>query len=786
MKQLLFFFTTLLSLTLAAQISSKGVIKGRVTDLSTKEELPYVNIVVRDSVNNILTGSITNQKGNFEIKQIPYGKHRVEFQFIGYKTYSKSILLSDAHPKKDLGEIKIEIESDMMDEVTLVTEISTVEQKVDRKVINVGKDLTSAGTTASEMLNNVQSVSVDQQTGNISLRGNENVRVLVDGKPSNISASQLLKQIPSSSIKQIELITNPSAKYNPEGMSGMINIILHKNVNQGFNAHINTGITYGENARLNGSLNMNYKTGKVNFYSNYGYNAGKSHNFGHVTRTAGIQSHQAFVFDNDPTSHLLKLGADFYLNKRNTLSFYTTQNFNDSYNDGVTKVTIGDNLVTNSPNNSTIESTSGVYNVNYRHTFNEKGDHNIDLEANYSESSIPEFANYLDFVNPDNKALNYTNDVLNEQENILVNLDYTKPLDDKSKLEIGGEIRRNTTTNQNNTTQENIDTSAFTYDRDIYSGYITYSRSFDKLTMQLGTRFEQYKVNGKFNRADDRQHYSDEIFSVYPSAFFTYTPSEKNQFQFSYSRRVDRPSIGQVNPIREWNTPLITSIGNPDLVPQFTNSFETNYTKQLKKGGITAGVFYRRINNTISRFSSIDPLDDNRQLLSYANFNSTNRYGIELSTYYSVKKWWRLNGSVELYSKKDRTEIREVQTNSLSARISNSITVNKRLNLQVFAMINAPERGIQFDRKTMWMLNIGSSYTILDGKGTISLRVNDIFNGMRFKFDSFEPYEQNGQFKWESRTVYLGFNYRFGKGKNRALQRKRRDNNELRSSGGFS
>lgn len=786
MKQLLLIFTMCLSYIIQAQTSSSGSVKGKITDQSTREELPYVNVVVKDSTNHIITGGITNQKGNFEIKQIPFGKHSIEFQFIGYKTEVRKIQVSSKNLKQDLGEIKILVESDLMDEVTLVTEVSTVEQKVDRKVINVGKDLTSAGTTASEMLNNVQSVSVDQQTGNISLRGNENVRVLVDGKPSNISANQLLKQIPSSSIKQIELITNPSAKYNPEGMSGMINIILHKNMNQGFNANVNSGITYGENARFNGALNMNYKMGKVNFYSNYGYNVGKSHNFGHVTRTAGIPSLQEFVFDNDPESHLIKLGADFYLNKRNTLSVYTTQNFNDSYNDGVTKVTIQDVIVTNSPNDASIETTSGVYNLNYRLALNEKGDHNLEFEANYSESSNPENANYYDLINPNNGNLNFTNRVKNDRENTLINLDYTKPLDEHSKLELGGEIRLDKTTNQNLTTQTNVDNSAFTYDRNIYSGYFTYSRSFDKLTMLVGSRFEQYSVDGKFNRATENQGYTDEIFSIYPSAFFTYTPSKKNQFQFSYSRRVDRPSIGQVNPIREWATPLITSIGNPDLLPQFTNSFEVNYSKQLEKGGITIGTFYRRINNTISRFSTIDPLDPNRQLLSYANFDGTNRYGIELSTYYNVKKWWRLNGSVELYSKTDQTETREVQANSLSARISNTITASKRLSFQVFAMINAPENGIQFERKTMWMLNIGSSYTILDGKGTISLRVNDIFNGMRFKFDSIEPYEQNGQFKWESRTVYLGFNYRFGKGKNRALQRKRRDNNEVRSSGGFS
>ena len=648
MKHILLILSLCIYIFTYGQVSTNTSIKGSVNDLETKDALPYVNIVIKSSSDSILTGGITNLKGQFEIKKIPYGDFKIEFQFIGYKTEIKNITLSQQQSKINLGEINIQVSSDLMDEVTLVTELSTVEQKVDRKVINVGKDLTSAGTTASEMLNNVQSVSVDQQTGNISLRGNENVRVLIDGKPSNISASQLLKQIPSASIKQIELITNPSAKYNPEGMSGMINIILHKNMNTGFNANISSGMTYGENLRYNGALNMNYKKGIVNFYSNYGYNAGKSHNFGHVTRTAGIPSYQEFIFDNDPESHLLKLGADIYINDRNTLSLYTTQNFNTSYNDGVTKVTINDNLVTNSPNYSKIKNTSGIYNLNYRHNLNEKGDHNLDFEANYSKSSVPEDAKYRDLVNVSNNNLNFTNDILNEQENTIINVDYSKPLDDKSKLEIGGELRMDNTKNNINTTQENVANSSFNYKRNIYSGYFNYNKSFETIMIQVGSRFEQYEVDGTFNRDTDNLGYKDEIFSIYPSVFITYNPSKKNQFQFSYSRRVDRPSIGQVNPIREWSTPLITSIGNPDLVPQFTNSFESNYTKQLKKGGITAGVFYRRINNTISRFSTIDPLDDNRQLLSYANYNTTNRYGIELSTYYSINKWWRINGSVEL------------------------------------------------------------------------------------------------------------------------------------------
>ena len=265
MKNILLLCSLLISLTITAQLPSNGnprtgQVSGKVIDETTKQALPYVSIVVKDASNKSTTGGITDADGNFSIKQIPEGENNVEIQFIGYKTETKKINITKSNTNINLGTIFLKEEAAQLNEVVVVAETSTVTQKIDRKVINVGKDLTSAGATASELLNNVQSVSVDSQTGNISLRGNDNVRVLVDGKPSNINTAQLLKQIPSASIKSIELITNPSAKYNPEGMSGIINIVLHKNSNLGFNATVNTGVTSGINNRFNGSLNMNWKS----------------------------------------------------------------------------------------------------------------------------------------------------------------------------------------------------------------------------------------------------------------------------------------------------------------------------------------------------------------------------------------------------------------------------------------------------------------------------------------------------------------------------------------------
>ena len=364
MKKILLLCSLFLSLTISAQLPSNdnpktGVVTGKVVDETTKQPLPYVTIVIKDANKKTSTGGITDANGNFSVKQIPEGENNVEIQFIGYKTETKKINITKLNANIDLGIIALKEEAAQLDEVLVVAENSTVTQKIDRKIINVGKDLTSAGATASELLNNVHSVSVDSQTGNISLRGNDNVRVLVDGKPSNIDTAQLLRQIPSTSIKSIELITNPSAKYNPEGMSGIINIVLNKNSNLGFNATVNTGITSGINNRFNGSLDMNFKTGKVNFFSNYGMNDGKSENSGKIERYDN-NSIQSFLTESDRTSHLLKLGADVYLNDKNTFSFYTTQNVSNSESDGNTTVFYNNTLNSNSLNLVKGDNTSAA------------------------------------------------------------------------------------------------------------------------------------------------------------------------------------------------------------------------------------------------------------------------------------------------------------------------------------------------------------------------------------------------------------------------------------------
>lgn len=799
-----------------------GTISGRVIDASLNQPLPYVNILIQDTQGNTITGGITNDDGTFTIEKIPEGNIKVSIQYIGYKTITKSITIDKDNDKIDLGDIILEEDLESLDEVTVVAEVTTIQQKVDRKVINIGKDLTTAGATASDIMNNLPSVNVDQQTGNISLRGNENVRVMVDGKLSNVPIAQLLRQIPSTSIKQIELITNPSAKYNPEGMSGIINIILHKNTTIGFNGNVNFGLTKEVFAKFNSSIDMNYRNGKFNFYGNYGNNIGKYDNFGNILRL-NDDSKQMFSFENNNKSHLYKVGVDFYMNDQNTISFFTNQNLFNGKGFGDTGIQfVGLPLQRQIFDNDTdnrVEQYNGIYN----HKFKKEGE-KLDLEVDYSTFNQDEIANFR-FTNIPFPP-NYTDFVDTNRDQTVVNLDYTNPLSEKSKLEVGAEARLFETNidykstglsvNENqdnvpNNGDEFIPTPAtdFTYKRDIYSLYVTYGKTLEKWSYQVGARVESVTEEASAIRQLttnlETTPFENDYIQVYPSAFVTYSPSDKNSYQMSASRRVDRPGLQQVNPIREWSTPLISSYGNTDLQPQFTNSFEVNYTRKLEKGTITAGVFFRLVEDEINRAVFVDRLDLNKNILTYDNFDNTTAYGIEISSNYRPTKWWSLNGSFDLFARQQKgiTEALTVPNNVATVddivrstievdnvvynlRLFNNFKVTKALNLSLFTMYRGEEKGLQFTREPMFMVNTGLRYSFLeDQRATFSFNYSDIFNTMVFEFEGERPTPSIGQFNWESNTWNVAISYRFGGGKYRALQRKNRDNNEKSGSGGF-
>lgn len=813
MKHFLLMLIMFSSTIISAQPSSvsnfkNGSVSGRVIDAQLNQPLPYVNIVIKDIANTIITGGITNDDGTFKVDNIPEGKVIVSIQFVGFKTIDKPITIGVGSYKVDMGDIKLEEESMGLDEVTVVADVSSIQQRVDRKVITIGKDLQTAGATASEIMNNLPSVSVDQQSGSISLRGNQNVRVMVDGKLSNIPAEQLLKQIPSSSIKSIELITNPSAKYNPEGMSGIINIILHKNTQIGFNGNINVGLAYEIEPKFNSSIDANYRNGKINVFGSYGNNFRKSAHNGRIDRLEqDIQ--QRFDILNNNKSHLIKVGLDYYINDKNTISLFTNQNiFNglSTVNSGIEYIaspSLNESQFTSGDN----ENDSQQYNFNYKHDFDKEG-HHIELEVDHN---IYEGSGNTSNLFYSSQRPNFMEDTDTDRTSSTLSLDYVNPLSETTKLELGLQARLfDTRIFYESDGRERNDfgtyiptTTQFDYTRDIYAAYATFGKKMEKWSYQLGLRAETAKVDSEAYKKDLASNaelnipFKNDYFELYPSAFFTYSPSEKNSYQFSYSRRIDRPGIGQVNPLPNWSTPLISEFGNQELRPQFTNSIETNYTRQLKKGSITAGVFYRIIEDEIQQAILIDRADINRLIFTNLNFDNTSSYGIELSSSYRPTKWWSINGSFDLYSQTQKSLAEsfdanqdivlntvEVDNVAWSARAFNNFKVSESFSLSAFGMYRAKNKNVQFEMKDMLMVNLGLRYSFMENRASFSLSYNDIFNTMYAQFDGARPYVQRGRFNWESQQVSGQLSYRFGGGKYRAKSRKQRDK-DVQEGGGL-
>jgi len=789
-----------------------GIISGKVLDASLNEPLPYVNIIIKNEQGEIVTGGITLDDGTFKITKIPEGNITVTAQYIGYKAVIKNLTINRKNRKVNLGNIMLEEDAAGLDEVTVIAEVSTIQQKVDRKVITIGKDLAASGT-ASEIMVGIPSVSVDAQTGDISMRGNSNVRVMVDGKLSNIPTAQLLKQIPSTAIKSIELITNPSAKYDPEGMSGIINIVLHKNTMIGFNGSTNVGLSYELKPKFNSSLDMNYRNGKFNLYGSYSNNISKNVNYGYIDR---VEQNTLQTVDllNKRKSHVFKVGVDFYLNDKNTISVFTNQNVSDSNLDAETSIFNSDALNQMQQIANSNDNTSKQYNFDYKLDFNKEGQ-NIELEVDYNTYNGDSRTDNSFFGNSTRSNFFENND--SERNRTTINLDYADPISETAKIELGLQARlfNNTIDYDSDGRSQNMSgdyipsQTYFDYSRDIYSAYINYNKKIDKWSLQVGLRAENVKVETLAKETDLETNittdtpFNNDYFEVYPSAFITYSASEKNSFQLSYSRRVDRPGVGQVNPLPEFNTPLISKFGNQNLVPQFTNSFETNYTRKLNKGSITAGVFYRRIKDEISTVVQVDRADFNRLILTDDNFNNTSAYGFELSSNYRPTKWWSINGSFDLYSQTQKSiserltaspdvatendivvETVQVDNVAYNFRIFNNFRVSKSLSFTAFGFYRGKNESIQFDADPMKFVNLGMRYSFLEGKATFSFSYNDVFNTMKFAAQSHRPFRQALQFNWESNTWNMGLNYRFGGGKYKAKSRKRRDNDE-KSGGGI-
>lgn len=745
---------------MAQQATVNGVIKD-----SNGIVVPYASIefYTQGETQELIDGTMSDESGSFSIENLPFGDYELVITAVGFSEFSHFLQINqNIHSLETL-----ELSSDFIElaAVEIRGETSQYRTEIDKRVVDVGKDLVSAGADAAAVLNNIPSVNVDQQTGQLSLRGNENVKVMLDGKPTNIPAEQLLKQLPSNAISKVEIITNPSAKYDPEGNSGIINIITYKNQRKGYHLAVDLGLTQGRKTRHNTGLNANFNTGNFNFFGNYNGSFGKNRFEGNIDN---YDSKLNQFIDNTYRSkvHIFKAGLDWFISDKSELTLYTNQYYHKGNSDADANVFDGNtnHLFLNSSIGRGIYKNQD-YNLNFKQSF-DKDDHNLVLDAVYATSNHDD-RRYFDDTFPVAEYSEYRH---GDKSSLRINLDYTNPISETGKIEAGLQYRYNDDDNNLLSDQEIEEGSIvftpninFGLKRDIYSAYLNYGQKFGKLSMQLGVRAEQVEDRVRFDVAPTTSgQFKNDYFELYPSVFFTYQLTEKDQLSLNYSRRVDRPRADQMSPVPEWTTSTMINKGNPDLKPQFTNSVELGYLKSIRGGSINAVVFYRRIEDNIFRTVDLNPENENIIVQKYVNYNSTESYGLELSANYRPIRWWSFNASFDAFSNELFYDTQRKQSFQWNARANNNFTINKQLSIQNFFMYRGKFEFIQGESMPMWRLDLGARYSFMNGKATLSARVTDIFKTFYSEVNLTNPVNGKGKFQWESQTVYVGFSFNIG------------------------
>lgn len=783
--------------------AEKGMIKGSVKETSQKTALEYANVLVYSLPDSsMVSGTITNPQGSFEIKDLSYGKYYIIAEFIGFKKKTiPDLEISKENKVIDCGEIVLEPSVTELSEVNVTAEKNMVMYQIDKKVVNIDKKLTAAGGNLVDALENTPSIQVDAE-GNVTLRGSSNFTVLIDGKPTALAGNDALKQIPSSAVANIEIITNPSAKYDPDGSAGIINIIMKKEYKKGMNGIVNASA--GNYFQHNGDFNLNFRQEKVNFFVGGSYSDRRRHpstsikNEQHYTDQSYYTT-QNSDRDQNNKSWSLKGGIDFYLNQNSTLTAsgeYGYFGFDMLMPAKSTKTSLPLNEILYYVNKSHL-TIGGKYtnlNLNYEQKFNEKG-HKVLLGMNYSNWD----GKVTSDIQIDTTTVNWS-DVLsaNRYRTIQKNLekeyrgkiDYTYPVNDKINLEAGYQARIENVTSTYQKEDYVFITNGWDGDanfnngmefkQNIHSLYFTVSGSLIGIDAKAGLRGEYFDRFLKINSPSD--NYKLELFELVPTLHLSKKLGQKHQIQASYSRRINRPEQWNLNPFPIYTDNDITQTGNPDLKPEYVDSYEINFMRNLKKGFVSVETYYKQTNNAINQTLIKDP-ETNLIKISPDNLDRNFSYGMNFSTNLSLVKWFSVYASANIYSFNVSGDI--VSADIDTKRINSDFVLNSNFNFkkgtrfQLTGFYNAPKLTSQGEQSEMYGINMALRQDFLKKKLAVSLRVNDVFSTMKFRFNSYTPASGSGideipevktdfTFKMDSPTVMLSLSYTINNYKKRA------------------
>lgn len=789
-KIILIALVILVSVTTFAQqkASAKFNITGKVLDKATNQPLEYTTIVIQPINGKKVSGGITNQKGDFEV-EVTEGEYNITVEFLSFKPYV--IKNKKIAAQTNLGMIKLDEDSQSLREVEIIAEKSTVEIRLDKKIYNVGKDMTVKGGNASDVLDNVPSVSVDVE-GKVSLRGNENVRILIDGKPSGLvglSSTDALKQLPADAIQKVEVITSPSARYDAEGTAGIINIVLRKGKNLGYNASINTSVGYPDNLGI--SVNQNYRGEKVNIFSNLGYN--------YSDAPGNAINNSEFLSNGNTSSYLNEVrkytrerngfngnaGIEFFLNDKSTLTtsvLYRNSgggtkinNYSDYFNASKDLTKQNERIENQDQDNETLE-----FSVNYTKNFDKDGHKlTIDLQAQNSDENSSSFISDSDiFPTPTSPTFDRTSTIEN-QKSYLAKLDYVLPIGKASQFEFG--YKSNFSTNNTDyLVEDNVNgnwindinfSNELKFTENVHALYSQYGSKKGKFSYLFGLRWEysDLKIDLKTNNDVSEKTYE----GFFPTANFSYEFSEDQSVTFGYSKRLRRPHGRQLNPFKSKSSETSIFVGNIDLDPTYSSTYDIGYLKKWSKLTLNSSLYYKYTTGNYEMITeeSGDTYNGLPILMrTFINLSTNNSYGYEITASYNPLNWLRLNGSFNIFQSKTEGDYNgksydSKDVNTIS-RFNSRITLPKKIDFQTTVMYLGPQEGAYSKSKGMFSSNVAFSKDIMNDNGTLSFNISDLFNTRKREFTSVtETTITDSEFQWRQRQFMLNFTYRFNQKK---------------------
>ena len=816
MKKIILLLFCVLSPTVLLAQRPKSLpitISGKVVDANTNQPLEYATIVLTSLKTKKVSGGITDEKGNFNIKT-PKGSYDISVEFISFKTVK--LPTQNLSENKNFGSIKLSEDTSSLDEVVIIAEKSTVEIRLDKRIYNVGKDMTVKGGSASDVLDNVPSVNVDVE-GNVSLRGSENVRILIDGKPSalvGLSGTDALRQLPAEAIERVEVITSPSARYDAEGTAGILNIILRKGKATGLNGSVNATVGNPEQYQLGANINLRAK--KVNIFTNLGYRkrTGPGNSLTELSSLSnGVVNSVRIedrIFERDRSGYNVNLGLEYFLTKESSLT--GTLFFRDSDNGSLSTNTInvfdGAGVETSSDvriqNEDETDKTT-QFSLNYTNNIDKKG-HKLTADFQYSDSEEIEKAFINDATGTEN------NSTTENSKNTLLQADYVLPIGENSQFEAGyrGEFQDLTSDFLVTPTLTPDPSNNLVFKQNVNAIYSQFGSKLNKFSYLLGLRTEITDVKVRLTTTNENFDYN--YIELFPTINLGYEKNDNQSFTLGYSRRLRRPRHWYLNPFESRNSQNVIFKGNPGLIPTFTNSFDTGFLQKLGKLTLNSSIYYQHSINDISRVSrdEIRPIGPNGEneivtIREPINLASEDRYGFELTTNFNPSKKVRLSGSFNLFQSKTKgtytynefsedtngnitsTPVEQDLANTNSSwftRFNARITLPAKIQWQTRLFYRGPRESAQSKTKGIFSMNLAFSKDVLKEKGTLVLNVSDLFNSRKRQSITSNPSIENPTsisdqtFQWRVRQISLNFTYRFNQKKNQRDRNQRNRNND--------